>query len=217
MQTAAATRTEEHSLGVRDRPSVRSVPDCTERKSATVLFVDVMGSMDLSGSIELEQWWSVIAVLYELMCDGVYRFDGWVGNFTGDGIKAVFEAGSPKKQAFSACRSALWLRDAIEGPAEDLRREHGLELSVRIGINSGEIVTGTIGDRYSRYYTASGYAVALAKRVEGLAPAGCIYLTEHTATLLGRPAALRELGRFDVKGARDRVCVFELVGTGRAR
>jgi adenylate cyclase len=70
-------------------------------------------------------------------------------------------------------------------PAE-LRRKRQLELSVRIGLNSGEVLTGTIGNRYSRYYTAGGYAVALAKRMETLARPGGIYLTEHTAALIDR-------------------------------
>jgi class 3 adenylate cyclase len=186
----------------------------TERKLATVMFVDVKGSMNLSREIELEAWWSVIGGLFEQMCEGVYRFGGWVANFTGDGVEAVFEAtNATNDHARRACDAALWLRDAIGAPADDLRGGDGLELSVRIGINSGHVLTGTIGSRYKRYYTANGYAVALAKRMETLALADQIYLTEHTAALVAGGHELRDLGAFEVKGADLPVGVLELVGS----
>ena len=197
------------------RPAPASeIETATERKFVTVLFVDVKGSMDLSSAIELEEWWSLIAGLFELMCESVYQFDGWVASFTGDGIKAVFERyAAADDHAVRACDAALWLRDAICAPAADLRIEHGLDLSVRVGINSGEVLTGTIGDRYRRYFTANGYAVALAKRMEALALPGRIYLSEHTAALVTGAFQLLDLGPFEVKGADTPVGVFELVGS----
>lgn len=194
------------------------VPVCsTERKFVTVMFVDVKGSMHLSRAVDLEEWWSVIAGLFELMCESVYQFGGWVGNFTGDGINAVFEGpGATDDHAGRACEAALWLRHAIRAAAAELHSGHGLELLVRIGINSGEVLTGTIGDRYSRYYTANGYPVALAKRIEVLARPDRIYLTEHTAALVAGAVQLRDLGSFEVKGADSPVGVFELVGSHAA-
>jgi class 3 adenylate cyclase len=117
------------------QPGFEVIPVCsTQRKFVTVLFVDVKGSMDLSSAIELEEWWSLIAGLFELMCESVYRFDGWVASFTGDGIKAVFERyAAADDHVARACDAALWLRDAICAPASDLRIEHGLDLSVRSG------------------------------------------------------------------------------------
>lgn len=198
-------------------------PPVAERKFATVLIADVKGSMGLSDAIDGEEWWSVINDLFEVMCESVCRFRGWVGNFTGDGIVAVFESLAEDGEndvsvghARRACQAALWLRDAIREPADQVRREHGLDLSIRLGLNSGEIFTGTIGDRFSRYYTAAGYAVALARRMEGLAKPGRIYLTEHTALLLGSPAGVLELGAFEVKGARFPLRVFELLADRRA-
>jgi class 3 adenylate cyclase len=188
-----------------------------EHKTATVMFVDIKESMLLINSIELDKWWSVIASLFELMCEGVYQFGGWVGNFTGDGIEAVFEASDASgTHARRACEAALWMRDAIGMTAEKLRREQGIEIAVRIGINSGEVLIGTIGDRYNRYYTANGYAVCLAKRMEVLAVPNRIFLTEHTAALVAGALAVRNVGAFEVKGADLPVGVFELVG-GRAR
>jgi class 3 adenylate cyclase len=187
-----------------------------QRKFVTVLFADIKGSMGLSRAIALEQWWSVIAGLFDVMCESVDRFDGWVANFTGDGILAVFEPlGAAEEHAHRACQAALWLRNAIRKPTEDVRDEHGLELSIRVGINTGEALTGTIGRRFSRYHTAAGYAVALARRMESLAPPGRIYLTEDTAALLGPAVELRELGAFEIRGAHCPLGVFELLENGR--
>jgi class 3 adenylate cyclase len=186
----------------------------TQRKLATVMFVDVIGSMDLSREIDLEPWWSVIGELFELMCESVYRFGGWVANFTGDGVEAVFEAtDATDDHARQSCDAALWLREAIRAPTAELSSEHGLELSVRIGINSGDVLTGTIGSRYKRYHTANGYAVALAKRMETLALPGRICLSARTAALVADAFRLRELGAFEVKGADEPVEVCELMGT----
>lgn len=183
----------------------------TERKLVSILFIDIKGSMDLISAIELEVWWSVIDNLFELMCESVYRFGGWVASFTGDGIKAVFETHASIGHAQHACDAALWLRDTIRAPAADLRTEHGVELSLRVGINSGEVLTGVIGNRYKRQYTADGYAVGLAKRIETLAQPGSIYLSESTAALVASNFQLRDLGRFEVKGAAALLRVFELL------
>jgi class 3 adenylate cyclase len=208
-QVALPAVTTEGAYGLARDVSVRT----TERKLATVLFTDVKGSMDLISSLDLDDWWSTMAALFELMCEGVYRSGGWVGAFTGDGAYAVFEsAGRVAEHAERACAAALWIRDAIKAEAVRLRRQRGLDVAVRIGINSGEVVSGIIGNRYSRYYTATGYPVAVAKRMEGIAAPGQIYLTEHTARLLGPRLKLRDLGLLEVKGAHSPIAAFELVG-----
>jgi class 3 adenylate cyclase len=186
-----------------------------ERTHATVLFVDVEGSMDLTRSLELDEWWSTIAELFELMCEGVYRFGGWVGGFTGDGITALFESQpATSDHARRACDAALWLREAVRTLAIRLHREYGFELAIRIGLNSGEVLTGAIGGRYRRHLTAAGYAVGLAKRMESIAEAGHICISENTAALVERHLAVRALGAVDVKGAPGPVSVFELLGSG---
>ncbi len=184
------------------------------------MFVDMKGSMALSGALDLDVWWSLIDGLFELMCESVCQFGGWVANFTGDGIQAIFEAEDAiDDHARRACEAAAHLRHAIRVPAAKLIAGHGLELSVRIGINSGEVLTGTIGARHAPYYTANGYAVALAKRMEAFALPGRIYLSEHTAALVADTLEVRDLGPFEVKGAQAPVGVFELVGPawGRGR
>jgi class 3 adenylate cyclase len=185
----------------------------TERKYATVMFVDIQGSMSLSRRLELEDWCSLIDELYELMCESVYASGGWVGEFTGDGIKGIFEASEAREHAFDACLAALRLRAAIRVRANTFFREHGLELRVRTGINSGEVVTGSIGDRFMRCHTVNGYSVSLAKRIEALAPPDRIYMTADTAAAVASVLEVRDVGAFEVKGADAPVDVFELVGT----
>jgi class 3 adenylate cyclase len=187
--------------------------DQPTHKFATVMFVDVKSSMTLSRTVELDEWWSVIDGLFELMCVCVYRFGGWVGNFTGDGIEAIFEdSAGADGHARRACQAALCLRDSVGSAAGELYRSRRLELSVRIGINSGDVLTGTIGERGNGYYTAIGYPVGLAKRMESLASPNRILLTEHTAAMVGDLGELRPMGPFEVKGSELPVGVFELTG-----
>jgi class 3 adenylate cyclase len=89
-------------------------------------------------------------------------------------------------------------------------RAHGLELSVRTGIHSGDILVGRIGDVRDGRYTAAGYAVALAKRIEGLATPGRVWVSAHTAALVGDAVPVHDRGLFAVKGAPAPIQVFEL-------
>jgi class 3 adenylate cyclase len=211
-QTLAAPRDAPHPRSSSAyRPGRPASVYRTERTTATVLFTDIQSSMELSRSVTPERWWSVICDLVELMGEGVHRFGGWVGNFTGDGIEAIFQdTDDHPSHAERACQAALWLQDAIQMHARRLHRERGLNLSVRIGLNSGEVLTGTIVEHHNRYYTATGYAVALAKRIESLAPPGHVYLSEHTAKHLPPAFALRPQGTFEIKGAPLPIAVLEL-------
>jgi class 3 adenylate cyclase len=207
-----------HSALPHASQSVRDPLFGTERKLATILSIDMKGSMALSRSIELEDWWLVIAELFEDMCEGVSLFEGWVMGFTGDGVMALFEGGvgwqaHPRR----TCQAALWLRDMVQRRHEQLQRQRGLELAVRIGINSGEVLTGVMGRGHGRTFTANGYAIALAKRVETLATPGCICVSEHTAQLVSDSASLCDRGLFEVKGASSKVRMFELLGLEETR
>jgi len=98
-----------------------------------------------------------------------------------------------------------------------VRREHGIDVAFRLGLNSGEVVVGKIGDDLRMDYTAAGHSVGLAQRMESLAEAGSCYLSEATAALVEGYFALEDLGEFRVKGADDCVRVHKLVGIGSAR
>jgi class 3 adenylate cyclase/tetratricopeptide (TPR) repeat protein len=189
-----------------------------ERKQVTVLFADVMESMQLAAQVDAEEWRSVMDRFLSLLCEGVHRFEGTVNKFTGDGIMALF--GAPlahEDHAQRACYAALHLREELARYAGELRRERGLNFSVRIGLNSGEVVVGGVGDDLNLDYTAIGNTVGLASRVEQLAEPGKAYMTAATASLVEGYFGLRELGGFEIKGADEPVRVFELSGVGSAR
>jgi class 3 adenylate cyclase/tetratricopeptide (TPR) repeat protein len=192
--------------------------DDAERKQVTVLFADVSGSMDLAEQQDPEEWRKIMQRFFSILAEAVTKFEGTVDKFTGDGIMAVF--GAPiahEDHARRACYAALQMLDDISDYAAELRRGKGLNFSTRIGINSGEVVAGAIGEGRDSEYTAIGHTVGLAQRMEALAEPGKAYLTEHTAELATGFLDLDDLGEFEIKGASQPVRVYELAGVGSAR
>jgi class 3 adenylate cyclase/tetratricopeptide (TPR) repeat protein len=189
-----------------------------ERKQVTVLFADVKGSMELAERLDPEEWHGIMDRFFQLLAEGVHRFEGTVNQYTGDGIMALF--GAPiahEDHAWRACWAALHLGEALRRYADELRMTRGINFSVRTGLNSGEVVVGRIGDDLRMDYTAQGHTVGLAQRTEQLAEPGKIYLSEHTARLVTGFFRLRDLGRLTVKGVAEPVRVHELEGTGALR
>jgi class 3 adenylate cyclase/tetratricopeptide (TPR) repeat protein len=189
-----------------------------ERKQVTVLFADVMGSMELAEQSDPEEWRRIMDRFFSILCQGVHRFEGTVDKFTGDGIMALF--GAPiahEDHARRACYAALHLQRELAAYAAELRRALGLSFSVRMGLNSGEVVVGQIGEDLAMEYTAVGRTVGLAQRMEQLAEPGKAYLTEHTGTLAEGHLALADLGEFQIKGVTRPLRVYELSGVGSAR
>src|SRR2546426_1655736 len=189
-----------------------------DRKQVTVLFADVKGSMELAEQLDPEDWHRIMDRFFQLLAEGVHRFEGTVNQYTGDGIMALF--GAPiahEDHAQRACYAALHLRDELRRFAQELRRGRGLDVATRIGINSGEVVVGTIGDDLRMDYTAQGHTVGLAQRMEALAEVGKIYVTAATAQRIEGFFALEDLGAFRVKGATAPVHAYALEGLGRLR
>jgi class 3 adenylate cyclase len=189
-----------------------------ERKQVTVLFADVKGSMELAEQLDPEEWHRILDRFFQILTDGVHRFEGTVNQYTGDGIMALF--GAPiahEDHAQRACYAALHLKAALREYADELRRRRGLSFSTRIGINSGDVVVGKIGSDLRMDYTAQGQTVGLAQRMEALAEPGCVYLTNETRRLAEGYFALRPLGDFEVRGSRDAIAVYELTGLGTQR
>ena len=167
-----------------------------ERKQVTVLFANVKGSMELAEQLDPEEWSQIMNRFFQILSDGVERFEGFVDKFTGDGIMALF--GAPiahEDHARRACYAALHLVDGLRGYANELRLRRGLNFSARIGLNSGEVIVGKIGDDLHMDYTAQGHTVGLASRMEQIAEAGKVYLTAHTAALIQGYFALTDPGR----------------------
>jgi predicted ATPase/class 3 adenylate cyclase len=189
-----------------------------ERKQVTVVFADVKGSLELAEQVDPEEWHRILERFFEILADGVHRFEGTVNQYTGDGIMALF--GAPiahEDHAQRACWAALHLQETLRRYADELRVERGLNFSVRMGINSGEVIVGKIGDDLRMDYTAQGQTVGLAARMEELAAADRVYLTQYTADLAAGYFELRDLGASRIKGLSEPIHLFELEGVGRLR
>src|SRR5256712_8638121 len=189
-----------------------------ERKQVTVLFADVKGSMDLAEQVDPEAWHAIMDRFFQLLAEGVHRFEGTVNQFTGDGIMALF--GAPiahEDHGQRACWAALHLQEELRRYTGGVKLAHGLGFSVRMGLNSGEVVVGKIGDDLRMDYTALGHSVGLAQRMEQMADPGKALLTGHTAKLVSGYFQLRDLGETRIKGLTDLLHVFELEGVGRMR
>src|SRR5213595_1038938 len=189
-----------------------------ERKLVTVLFADVVRSMELAERVDPEEWHRLLDRLFRILAGGVHRYEGTINQYTGDGIMALF--GAPiahEDHAQRACAAALDLARELGALAEDVRRGSGLEFAVRMGLNSGEVVVGRIGDDLRMDYTAQGHVVGLAARVQQLAPPGGITVTEQTARLAAGFFDFLDRGEQSLKGASVPMRVFELQGPGQIR
>ena len=189
-----------------------------ERKQVTVLFADVKGSLALIEHADPEDARRILDAGLGVMMDAVHRYEGTVNKVLGDGIMALF--GAPiahEDHAVRACYAALAIQRAMQAHAAALRGTHGVEVSARIGLNSGEVLVRAIGNDLSMDYDAIGPTVHLASRMEQLASPGTIRLTAATASLAEGFVDLRTLGPVPVKGLSQPVEAFDLVGVGSAR
>src|SRR5271169_3885399 len=124
---------------------------------------------------------------------------------------------SPMRTTRSAPATPRCVCATLRRYAQELRRTLGLDFAVRIGLNSGEVVVGKIGDDLRMDYTAQGHTVGLAARMEQIAEAGTVYLTAHTAALVGGYFQLDDLGDFAIKGVREPLHVYQLRDVGALR
>ncbi len=189
-----------------------------ERKQVTVLFADVKSSMELAEAVDPEEWHRILDRFFQILADGVHRFEGTVNQYTGDGIMALF--GAPiahEDHAQRACYAALHLREELRRYADELRLSRGLSFATRIGLNSGEVVVGKIGADLRMDDTAQGHTVGLAQRMEQLAAPGTVLIAESTVRLARDYFQLRDLGPASIRGASEPVAVIELLGAGALR
>jgi class 3 adenylate cyclase/tetratricopeptide (TPR) repeat protein len=190
----------------------------SERKQVTVLFADLKGSMELFADRDPEEARTILDPVLERMMDAVHRYEGTVNQVMGDGIMALF--GAPvahEDHAVRACYAALRMQELVKAYAEDARRAHGVNVQIRIGLNSGEVVVRAIGSDLRMDYTAVGQTTHLAARMEQLASPGSILITPSTLALVEGFVAVKPLGPVPVKGLADAVEVYEVTGPGPAR
>ena len=189
-----------------------------ERKQVTVLFADLKGSMEILAERDPEEARKILDPVLMRMIDAVHRYEGTVNQVMGDGIMALF--GAPlahEDHAVRACYAALRMHEAIARYTEELRRTQGIEVQIRVGINSGDVVVRSIGSDLQMDYTAVGQTTHLAARMEQLAPPGATRLTEQTLRLVEGFVHVRSLGVVPVKGLAEPSPVFELLGAASVR
>jgi class 3 adenylate cyclase len=169
----------------------------------TVLFADVVRSMDIAAAEGPERLREIMAELLDRSTAVVKHYGGSLSQFTGDGIMAVF--GAPitlEDHAFRACMSAL-----------DIQKEVGTTLKLRIGLNSGQVIAGEIGSSTASYITI-GQQAGMAQRMESVAPPGGVMLSESTARLVEGTAVLDEPELVHIKGSDDPVLTHRLLAIG---
>jgi class 3 adenylate cyclase len=189
-----------------------------ERKQVTVLFADIKGSTELIEDLDPEEARRLLDPALHLMMEAVHRYEGTVNQVLGDGIMALF--GAPvahEDHAVRACYAALAMQAAMRRHTEEVRQSRGLELQIRVGLNSGAVVVRTIGNDLHMDYSAVGQTTHLAARMEQLATPGSIRLTAATLRLAEGLVQVNALGRFPVKGLADPVEVFDLIGASAIR
>src|SRR5437773_11309868 len=189
-----------------------------ERKQVTVLFADIKDSTEIIKDLDPEAAQQLLDPVLHTMMDAVHRYEGTVNQVLGDGIMALF--GAPlahEDHALRACYAALTMQTAMREYTETVRRAHGIEMRIRVGLNSGEVVVRAIGNDLHMDYSAVGQTTHLAARMEQLATPGTIRLTAATLRLVEGLVQVQALGPIPVRGMPEPVEVFELVGASTLR
>ena len=189
-----------------------------ERKQVTVLFADLKGSMELLADRDPEEARQLLDPVLEHMMEAVHHYEGTVSQVAGDGIMALF--GAPlahEDHAVRACYAALRMQERVKHHAEGVFDAHGVNLQIRVGLNSGEVVVGAIGNDLRMDYTAIGRTTHLAARMEQLASPGSILLTPSTLELAEGFVTVNSIGTVSVKGLADPLEVHEVTRIGPAR
>src|SRR5262245_59721476 len=177
-----------------------------ERKSVTVLFADVADSSALAQRIDPERFHQLMGEVLQLAAETVHRYEGTVNQYLGDGLMALF--GAPlalEDHPLRAVQAALAMQETIRGYTAQFEREHGPEVRLRIGINTGPVVVGRIGDDLRMDYTAVGNTTHVAARMQALAEPGAILIADNTHRFVEGYILCESLGPVDIRGQRDRV------------
>ncbi len=208
--------------GAELRPTAKFCDECgtpmesgapAEYKQVTVLFADVVRSMDLAAAVGAERLREIMTELVGCAVAVVRRYGGTVDKFTGDGVMALF--GAPvalEDHAFRACLAALEIQSEALKVAQQVEAHDGIDLKVRIGLNSGQVIAGEVGSA-ALGYTAIGEQVGMAQRMESVAPPGGVMLSESTARLVEGAAVVAEPEMVRIKGASDAVPARRLIAT----
>src|SRR5438067_9406710 len=166
--------------------------------------------MELLADCDPEEARQLLDPVLERLMAAVHRYEGTVNQVMGDGVMALF--GAPlahEDHAVRACYAALAMQEALRRYSAEVRRTHGVEVQIRVGLNSGEVVVRSIGNDLHMDYSAIGQTTHLAARMEQLAVPGSIRLTAETVRLAEGLVQIKSLGATPIRGLRHPLEVFE--------
>ena len=196
--------------------AARMPPD-GERAFLTVLFADLRGSLELLASRGLEEGRIILDTVLEHMMEAVRQEGGVVNQVMGDGVMALFGAPVPcPDHGARGCLAAVRMHAALQRYASTLRGARGVDVQIRVGLNSGEAIVRAIGSDIGQDYSAVGQTTHVAARMEQLARPGTTLITGETLRLAHHAVTARPMGRVAVKGLTDDVEAFEIVGSRRS-
>ena len=176
-----------------------------ERRTVTVLFADAVGSTPIAERIGEEEMYGLIQGCVKRMVEAVHHYEGHIAHFTGDGVMAVFGAPVAHEEAERrAAAAALRMQRALEEYASEVHQRHAVECHFRVGLNTGPVVIGSVGDDLVDF-TAIGDTVNLAARMQEMAEPGSAYLTESTYRAIADHIECEQLGELAVKGKSNPV------------
>ena len=189
-----------------------------ERKLVTVFFADVADYTAMSEKLDPEEIHQIMDGCFGILMDDIHRYEGTINQFIGDGVMALF--GAPvahEDHALRACNAALSAQQSLEEYGQEIKRNNGIDFKMRIGINSGPVLVGSIGDDLRMDYTAVGDTTNLAARMEGAAVPGTILVSNNTYHLAKRYFEFKSIGRIDIKGKKDLQDAYQLIRTGEVK
>jgi class 3 adenylate cyclase/tetratricopeptide (TPR) repeat protein len=186
-----------------------------ERKLVTVLFADVANYTAMAEKLDPEEIHKIMDGCFKILMYEIHKYEGTINQFTGDGVMALF--GAPiahEDHAQRACYASLAIQQSIEEYGENLEKKFGFDFKMRVGLNSGVVVVGSIGDDLRMDYTAVGDTTNLAARMESKAEPGYIFVSENTHRLSKDFFEFYPLGKIEVKGKEKPQDAYRLVRTG---
>jgi class 3 adenylate cyclase/tetratricopeptide (TPR) repeat protein len=180
-----------------------------------VLFADVANYTAMAEKLDPEIVHQIMDGCFNLLMSEIHKYEGTINQFTGDGVMALF--GAPiahEDHAQRACHAALSIQKSIAEYGNKMMKDFAVEFKMRIGINSGPVVVGAIGDDLRMDYTAIGDTTNLASRIENMARPGTILVSSHTHKLAKDFFEFKSLGEIEVKGKEASQEAFELIKAG---
>jgi class 3 adenylate cyclase len=188
-----------------------------ERKVVTVMFADVVNYTSHSEKLDPEEIHHIMNGFFRILMDEIHKRMGTINQFMGDGVMALF--GAPlahEDHALRACQAALSIREAMTGFRAELERRRGLVFEVRLGLNSGSVIVGAIGNDLRLDYTAVGDTTNVAFRMQKLARPRSIVVSKHTFKLARDFFEFKRLGQLHMAGKEDPQEAYELISAGDA-